>query len=199
VHWVAVTKALRARRVNRWSLDADPPRPVLLTARAEQMWRRSAPRHLRLYRHQPELGLRALRQVLATDCNRSPRPELSYVMRWDGLVVSYTISDDAERTTTVSTAQLGRPASAHLAPPPTPPTPHGCCPLRNGWRWRRCRGLLRTRRGARRGGGSWSSCCWISLADRLTSQLTSQRAARIGAAITISAPPAGLGVMLFIC
>jgi hypothetical protein len=121
VHWVAVTKALRARRVNRWSLDADPPRPVLLTARAEQMWRRSAPRHLRLYRHQPELGLRALRQVLATDCNRSPRPELSYVMRWDGLVVSYTISDDAERTTTVSTAQLGRPASAHLAPPPHAP------------------------------------------------------------------------------
>jgi hypothetical protein len=79
------------------------------------------PRHLRLYRHQPELGLRALRQVLATDCNRSPRPELSYVMRWDGLVVSYTISDDAERTTTVSTAQLGHPASAHLAPPPPRP------------------------------------------------------------------------------
>ena len=43
----------------------------------------------------------ALQQVLATDCNRRPRPALPYVMRWDGVVVSYVISDDATRTTTI--------------------------------------------------------------------------------------------------
>ena len=85
----------------QWSLDADPPRTVVVTPEAEASWRQHA-RSLRLYAKDPALGLRALLQVLSTDCNRRPRPALPYIMRWDGLVVSYIVLDDEKRTTTVS-------------------------------------------------------------------------------------------------
>jgi tRNA-Thr(GGU) m(6)t(6)A37 methyltransferase TsaA len=84
----------------QWSLDSDAPRVVVLTDEASKAWWRSA-KHLRLYKKDAERGLIALQQVLATDCNRRPRPALPYVMRWDGLVVSYVITDDATRTTTI--------------------------------------------------------------------------------------------------
>jgi tRNA-Thr(GGU) m(6)t(6)A37 methyltransferase TsaA len=84
----------------QWSLDADEPRLVVLTDEAERAWWKAA-KHLRLYKKDAERGLVALKQVLATDCNRRPRPALPYVMRWDGVVVSYVIVDDDKRTTTV--------------------------------------------------------------------------------------------------
>ena len=39
--------------------------------------------------------------MLATDCNREPRPAYPYIMRWDGVVVAYTIDADEQLTTTV--------------------------------------------------------------------------------------------------
>jgi tRNA-Thr(GGU) m(6)t(6)A37 methyltransferase TsaA len=105
----------------QWSLDSDAPRPVLLTDEASKAWWKSA-KHLRLYKKDAERGLIALQQVLATDCNRRPRPALPYVMRWDGVVVSYMITDDAVRTTTIcavgpdtATDDAGRWELDHLA------------------------------------------------------------------------------------
>lgn len=84
----------------QWSLDADEPRLVVMTDEASKAWWKST-KHLRLYKKDAERGLVALKQVLATDCNRRPRPALPYVMRWDGVVVSYVINDDTRRTTTI--------------------------------------------------------------------------------------------------
>jgi hypothetical protein len=33
--------------------------------------------------------------VLATDCNREPRPALAYIMRWDGVVVALAMRGEA--------------------------------------------------------------------------------------------------------
>ena len=85
----------------QWSLDQDPLRSVLITPQAKRAWVQCA-RRLRIYRKQPELGLSAIFQVLATDCNRPPRPNLPYIMRWDGVLVAYIIADDAGHTTTIN-------------------------------------------------------------------------------------------------
>ena len=84
----------------QWSLDADTERTVAITDEAERAWWKSA-KHLRLYKKDAERGLTALKQVLATDCNRKPRPALPYVMRWDGVLVSYSV-DESLVTTVVA-------------------------------------------------------------------------------------------------
>jgi hypothetical protein len=83
--------------VLQWSLDEDPKRTVSITPEAEDAWWKASKR-LRLYKKEPELGLSAILQVLATDCNREARPTLPYITRWDGVIVAYIIADDGSTT-----------------------------------------------------------------------------------------------------
>eukprot|EP01051_Picozoa_sp_SAG22_P006558 SAG22_NODE_433_length_10557_cov_6.586728_9_plen_112_part_00 len=86
-------------------------RPVSFLPAAEAGWARSAG-SLQVYKGQPDLARSALEQILAIDVGRRPR-EMEYLMRFDGIVVSYTIRPGTARPDSTDQGQDDCPTVVH--------------------------------------------------------------------------------------
>ena len=85
--------------LERWyGADVSPLRDVIVAEQQRDELHAAAEEGaLRLYAGQPDLALDALRQTLAADVSRTAR-DAPYHLRFDGLIVEYTVADDKDAT-----------------------------------------------------------------------------------------------------